>query len=334
MSEQQVKELCLSTLDTPNLDKVAAILTSASIAHNTPAQTPEWFAWKYWGSPFGPAVFAYAETTTGAIAGVVAFGRYELTQGDSNFSAALSYETFVHPAFRGQGLFTALMRLGMKQCQDLHVKVMFNFPNRASLQGFRKEGWIPVPCTRSFMRPSNFSNSITKLNPRVRFAPFVPDQISEFDPRDYEDFDSCLTAMPSIRSDSAWAAVRTPAYMHWRYRTFPMNRYVVVRNDLGWAMIRTGQRGNFREAQILDLFPYHKYDAKFLNSIAKRISSLVRPDLITITVSQTHPVVKSLWMAGFFRVPNSINFTYYPLADETRSSSRSWVLTATEFHTY
>lgn len=296
-------------------------------------KTIDWFTWKFLGSPFGPAVVAYAEAGE-RIAGVVAFGFYGLTAGSADIKAALSYETIVYPDFRRRGLFTQLLLLGMGECQERGAEVMFNFPNAISLGGFVKQGWIPVDCVRSFVKPVNWRNCIVRFDRSIRTAKFLPDRITQFDGRDYEGFDRCLSEMKSLRSDRFWAPLRTPEYMIWRYRTYPLYRYVVVCCESGWAIVRTGKRGKYLEVQILELFPLATYDAGFLRDLYRRIARQLNPDIISITLSPAHPAFRFLWRLGFFPVPNRVNFTYYPFTDQWRSRPREWVLTATEFHTY
>lgn len=329
-------ELSFRILKPTDSDKIPIILKSASISHNAVHQrTPAWFSWKYWGSPFGSAVVAYAETIDGRIAGMVAYGLYELTKGDVNIKASLTYEQFVHPAFRRRGLYTQLLQMGEAECKERNVQMMFSFPNVQALPGTIKQGWIYIDILRSFIKPVNWMNCVTKFNRHLRSALFIPDRIKAFDRRDYEGFDEGLSMMKSIRADDVWAAARTPEYMIWRYRTYPMNRYVVIRDNVGWALVRTGQRASYAEVQIMEIFPVtNNYSAQLLHTISAQIKKQLQPDIISMTLSKAHPLFPAMLKSGFFPAPNNGNFTYNPLDDRLKGERRSWVLTATEFHTY
>lgn len=324
----------LGILQSTDTDVVPACLDAAAAAHDAPRATPEWFAWKFWGSPFGPAVVACAQAGDGRVAGIVAFGLYALTRGEQDVKAALSYETFVIPEFRGQGLFTRLMRLGMAECADRGVRMMFNFPNAASVHGFEKQGWTLDECLHNSIRPAGVWGCITRFDAGVRSAAFIPDAIGRLDPRDYEGFDECLAAMGCIRSSEVWAPVRTPEYMRWRYGMHPLYRYVVIRDDDGWAMVRTGRRARYSEAQILELFPSGGHSGRFLRAVCRRIGRRLGPDIISLALSEAHPAYQALRGAWFLPVPFRGNFTYYPLDAELKDEKRAWVITATEFHTY
>jgi hypothetical protein len=314
----------------------ATLKTLACIesSNSSTVKSTDWFQWKFGASPFGEAVVAIATTDQGQVAGVVAFGLYALTQGERDITAALSYETFIHPDFRRQGLFTKLIHFGVQACHERGAKVMFNFPNRKSLPGFRKKGWIPVNCLRSFLKPVNWKNCLVNFTPQLRRAAFVPDCIESFDEADYDGFAECLDRIQSIRSETAWAAMRTPAYMLWRYKTYPLFRYAVVRSGVGWAIVRTGYRGRYREAQILELFPAQGFSRSFMKVICGQIAAKLRPDVIALTLSRAHPAYPFLWLSGFLPAPNQANFTYYPLDEQMKAENRDWILTATEFHTY
>lgn len=329
-----MSELHLSILESSQRADVAAILHAAAIAHRKPTQTVDWFEWKFWDSPFGAAIMAYAQTNEGEVAGAVAFGRYELTHGSANLKAALSYQTFVHPDYRRLGLFTRLSQMAMDVCRQQGVQLMFNFPNTTSLGGFKKQGWVEVDCVRSFVKPLHWGRVISQFNIGLRSTRFQPDVIIEFAPSDYAGFEESLLNLSSIRAEDVWAPHRTPEYLLWRYYTYPMYRYVTVIDDNGWAILRTGKRGRYAEAQVMELFPVKGAETKFLRAISRQVRQKLNSDILSLTISQAHPVFNSVRWAGFLPIPNHVNFTYKPLETWLTTENRSWVLTATEFHTY
>lgn len=297
-------------------------------------KTLDWFFWKFGQSPFGEAVVAIAATPQEQVAGVVAFGLYELTQGNENIKAALSYETFVHPEFRRMGLFSRLIAAGVQECERRGVQVLFNFPNSSSLPGFVKKGWLEAGAPRLFMKPVQWRRLLTNFQWGIRKAAFKPDRIQTFSPEDYHGFADRLTEMRSIRSEQSWAARRTPAYMIWRYQTYPLYRYVVVSHEMGWAIVRTGSRGSYQEAQVLDWFPQTSFSRAFVKAISGQIARQLEPDLISVALSKAHPAYSLLWRTGFLPIPSRANFTYFLLDERLKSEKRDWILTATEFHTY
>jgi len=330
-----MSELHLRILESNQKAETVAILHAASVVSQRKlTRTVQWFEWKYWGSPFGKAIIAYAQTNDGEVAGVVAFGQYELTHGLSNLKAALSYQTFVHPNYRRVGLFTNLSQMATDVCNQQGTQLMFNFPNTQSLAGFKKQGWIEVDCVRSFVKPLHWGRVISQYNMGLRSARFNPDVVTEFSPRDYKGFEKNLLSLSSVRADNIWAPHRTPEYLLWRYYTYPLNRYLTVTDDNGWAILRTGKRGRYIEAQVMELFPVKGEEVKLLRSLSQQIRKKLDSDIISLTISTDHPVFNSVRRSGFFPIPNSINFTYKPLETWLTAEKRSWILTATEFHTY
>lgn len=120
---------------------ISSFLDGMAVAHKSSPKSEEWFHWKFEQSPYCKAILACAFDNK-RVAGCVAYGKGLVKYQNKECPCALSYETFVHPDYQGQGLFKKLIGLAENEAKSQRILFLYNFPNADSLTGFKHMGWI------------------------------------------------------------------------------------------------------------------------------------------------------------------------------------------------
>lgn len=306
-----------------------AILTAAAEAYAEPQRSSEWFDWKYLQSPFGSAHVAVALTREETVAGLVSFGSYQVTRGAEVASAAVSYDTFVVPSFRGAGLFKRLLREAESSAARAGVDVLFNFPNPNSLPGFLSSQFHDHGRLRSWIRLSPGLAIAQAVRPkesrdgRVLPVGFIPSHGS------MKPWTSRLPFGPVRR-------IHSQPFLDWRFAgTRGPGAYAFFELDGVGVLGRTVSRGRAREFQALEFFEERVEDRKAVARLLRSATNAVGAGLCTVLVSPEHPVVPLLSGPGFMQVRNRTSFCVKALTSlgETYASS-PWVIQGSDIHTW
>ena len=291
--------------------------------------TVPWFQSKYFGSPAGESIIALAEEDD-HIAGIVAFGRIGLQVLGERIEGALSYETFVSPHFRKRGLFLSLLEHATTEASRRGVRLLFNFPNPASLPGFLRSGWRQARGLQNWIRPQHPIRTALGIARRRDQSQMVPAEASppQIAPADLGPFEAGPAEAAAIRPDL------DRHFLSWRYGAQWNIDYHSVGADSLPMLVRTGTRWGLREVQIMELArdrPLRRHD---LSAALREIRQRWRPSLIGISLSEAHPASASLRRHGFLRAPTHSNFCYLPLDDSlaAKTVNTPWHLTNTLVH--
>jgi len=311
---------------------IGALVGAAARSHGNQPVSEDWFRWKFSESPYGPSIVVIG-LAGDEIAGMVAFGRQEVLLGNSVLSAALSYETFVVPEFRGEGLFSRLLEEAMREMRRSGVEVAFNFPNAASLRGFVKQGWQQIDSVPLLVKPTNAIRMARWGSHLLRRQRFIPTRGTS---------DNSIALPPRLRNPSplpsarALTPHRTAEYLRWRLSARSGLDYRVY--DVGdcAAVVRVGQRGKLREAQLLDLVADAAGDHTAIQRMVKTIKDSVRPDFMSYRCSKGHPLWEWLRLCGFVTLPNRSNCTVVAIDPrfDAYMAPEGWVFSTLDFHTY
>jgi hypothetical protein len=132
--------------------------TSALLAHAFPAahvSRPEYLAWLYEESPFGPVIEANLDDQDGR-AGHYALTPIALTSDGLDARGALSLNTAVHERARGSGTFVRLASKAIAQARQGGVELLLGVANANSTPGFvrRLEFSLLQPLPANVMLPT------------------------------------------------------------------------------------------------------------------------------------------------------------------------------------
>lgn len=307
---------------------VDSFLDGMAVAHDEDRKSSEWFHWKFEQSPYGKSILACAFDED-RVAGCVAYGLGIVEYNAVRYKCALSYETFVHPDYQGQGLFKKLIALAEDEAKKQGVSFLYNFPNSNSLPGFKHMGWI---CRNDiqlykirFLRLASVIFHLTDL--KKEFVP-QPSNIKEIG----------SIPLDNVQDGEARKGVITPVwtkeYLVWRFFTFPNRRYYVLNNNDLFAIAMIGNRGRITEAHILYVLPRkgRRQKGLYIDSLIHTISKELKPDIISYRSTSADTFFS--YSKGFMEVPTHSNFCYKILSDDFPLEDFKMVLPSINAHTY
>ncbi|MGV8947025.1 MAG: GNAT family N-acetyltransferase [Lutibacter sp.] len=303
---------------------IESFLESASLSHKQEKKDKDWFFWKFRENPFGKSILVCAKEDD-KIVGCVAYGIQLFTLEDKTIKGVLSFETFVHPAYQGKGIFSKLIKLGEETVKAQNTDIMLNFPNANSLKGFLNSGWKQINSPEYWIK----GNSILTipLNFRQIRKGFIPSE-SNFD----------VLKPPDVfkqKTDKQFKSLISLDYLKWRFHSYPVAEYVIVHTENYYSVIRMGVRGNVREGQVL--FVELKNNKNFkITSFIKEAKSHTEFDILSFSISKNNKMRSFLKNSFFLKVPNNTNICYKILNTDflTDEDVKNISLSAINYHTY
>ena len=306
---------------------IPSFLEGMKVAHDEPVRSEDWFHWKFEQSPYGKAIMACA-FDGGKVAGCVAYGRGIVNFKGANWECALSYETFVHPDYQGQGLFKKLISLAEQEMAKVGIQFLYNFPNENSIKGFKHMGWICRNDIRSFRikicKPLHVIRQIRDLKISFNPAPSNLSQIINFQ----------LPNLPEeiVPSDTI-VPIWSPDYLKWRFLTYPNREYLICDNEDFFAISMIGNRGQLKSAHILYATSKKVSGVeRIMKKVVKEVRKQIRPDIIEYSSSIMDNSLNKVF--GFFKVPAHGNFCYKVLDDRMKIDDFKIILPSINAHTY
>lgn len=302
-----------------------SFLESVALAHNhSKIKSREWFLWKFRDNPFGESILACVEEH-GKIVGGVAYGKQPFFLRGHKLKGVISFETFVHPGYQGQGIFGKLLKLAEAEVCNSDTDVMLNFPNLTSLKGFLNNGWSQTASPEYWIKGSKlFTIPFNVKNVRQGFKPLKSNLESLNTPLSFEQ-----------NPKGNFCSEISLEYLKWRFFSYPVSEYIIIDTKICYSILRMGKRGNLREAQVLfinitdeDKFSFTKYLIKS--------KSKAQYDIISFSISKHNLIRKHLKKAFFIKVPNQTNICYKILNKEAikREEVEQISLSAINYHTY
>lgn len=306
---------------------IDSFLEGMSIAHLEAKRSKEWFHWKFELSPYGKAIMACA-FDGGRVAGCVAYGRGFIGYKGEDWKCALSYETFVHPDYQGQGLFKKLILLGEQEMKKAGIQFLYNFPNSNSIAGFKHMNWICRNDIRLFKiklcHPLRILDHISNI--RYPFMP-APSNLSSI-----KDIRLPVLPIPNYSSDIL-IPIWNREYLRWRFFTFPNREYLVCDNDYSFSISMIGSRGKLKCVHILYVAAKDGRQSEYImKEVIEAINQKTKPDLIEFASTVMDNTLTKV--RGFIRVPSHGNFCYKVLDDSMQIEDFKMILPSINAHTY
>jgi GNAT superfamily N-acetyltransferase len=310
------------------------LLENAALIHQRKPDSVEWLKWKYFGSPYGESICVVAITKDNKIAGEVTFGQYQYVLNDVVIPCLISYQTMVHPNHQKKGLFSNLTKEVLRIAEVKEIELVLNFPNKASYTPFEKLNFTPINHIENRVylvkSVSTFFNIISLKKS------FFATSIDKISAKQLLLFDELKDKIHPLKIKDRLTPNRTQEFIKWRYFTFPLFDYRIIKTDLGWCITRIGKRGSLREVQIMEMFPIDDFNKEFIKKIKQQIITELNPNLILCNISKNHPAINFIKKTGFHSLPHNISFFTYAINKKRTHmlNESSWVVTATEFHRY
>jgi hypothetical protein len=309
------------------------LLENAAFIHKRQQDTIDWLKWKYFDSPFGECICLVALTKDDKIAGEVTFGQYQYILNGSIVNCLISYQTMIYPKHQKKGLFNTLTKEILKIAQSKGIELVMNFPNKASYVPFEKLNFIPINHieNRVFFvkKPSTLFNIFSI---KEKFNATIIKKIPE---NQLNLLNELKNSIKPLKIKDTLVPNRTPEFILWRYFTYPIYDYRIIKVKNGWSIVRLGNRKKFSEVQIMEIFTEF-ITSKFLFEIRKEIVKQLKPNIIIFNLSSNHPSINGIQKLGFLSLPHNINFFTYAINKKLNHllNKNHFVITATEFHRY
>lgn len=305
--------------------KIESWLTAASLAHKIPKKSKEWFHWKFEQSPYGKAILACAFDGDN-VAGCVSMGRGEMTFDNQVFPYTLVYDTFVHPAYQGKGIFKKLIILLENECKKSGSKVSYIFPNNNAIRGWQHSGYTQVELTKykiRIIRPIKVLRYFKDIR-----KPFISDTSNLAEIKHLKPI-----SLPIIFKEDVFVPQWSSDYIKWRFLTFPVGHYWIYNNNGIFAIFRTGKRGNIRQSELLHIATTEgSISHKQWKQVEHQLIKDTRPDIIAVASSKDYPIYPFLKL--YINVPDRSHFTYKYLSDSFSGSIFRMAKCGIDAHTY
>lgn len=307
---------------TQDTDLVDSFLAAASLAHGEKTRTRNWFFWKFRDNPFGESILACAKINN-EIVGCVAFGMQDFIYEGIVVNAALSFETFVHPAHQGKGIFKMLITLAEAEAKRRKIVFLLNFPNSQSLTGFIKSGWSRIDCAEYWIKPKSFWNLLWNI--RELRKGFMPNGAASV-LNHYK-----IEELPyKIKT---FKAVIDHNYIMWRFFNYPVADYVFIQQDSLLTIGRVGKRGTLKELQVL--FVENNIDNNVsVSNLFNLYKKQTEFDLLSFPISEKNRIRNNLQRNFFIKVPTKTNVTFKLIDDNYNIDFSQLELSAINYHTY
>lgn len=278
---------------------IDSFLIAASKAHGySKVNSKEWFYWKFRDNPYGESILACAEEN-GEIAGCVGYGIQPFSLNGITLTAVLSFETFVHPDFQGQGIFSNLLKYAETKLKEQNIDFILNFPNTNSLKGFLKHGWKKMETPQYRIKLNNFLKVMIGIRNITKEYEPNPSNLEKLVP--FKNFEQ--TNLNNLHSKL------NLEYFKWRFFTYPITEYIILENDNYQSVMKIGKRGTIREGNVLfiNIKEMKLFKMKDFIRDCKRKANF---DMISFSITYSNPLKNILKKNMFIKVPSKVNMCY------------------------
>lgn len=254
--------------------------------------TADFYRWKY-GGPLGPARVAEGTLGEAVVAGN-SMTRFRVRTPLGMLSGWQSCDTATLPDARGQGFFSRCISALEQSLSD--GELFFGFPNKNSLRGFEKLGWMVWRDVDTWVKPLSFTPGGLGYSQDVQ-------QIERFDLRQER-------LNEAIASSGVSYLDRSAAYMNWRYLDHPLFRYQALAwpmNDEEWgavAVVREARVAGRRYLMVMELWGLApELERRMLLHCTALAARQGLPHLVVMDSSRE---TWSKWSSGFVRIPRRL----------------------------
>ena len=142
-------------LDFYNSQVIDSVLKLLNITFKTQSYTKEYWHWKYQMNPFGDSVgWIAVDNKTKNVIGVRILWKWLMQYNKKLVNCYQAVDTATHPLYQRKGVFSALIKEAIDYI-TINKFLIFNFPNRNSLPGYLKFGWIKLAGVSTLYKPIN-----------------------------------------------------------------------------------------------------------------------------------------------------------------------------------
>ena len=263
-----------------DIPSIVDLLTKTLGESSTPKSINYWI-WKHIDNPFGESSVLVAETNE-QLTGVRAMMQWKWQKGHELFNALRAVDTATHPDHQGKGVFSVLTQKSVVLAKEEGVNFIFNTPNRKSLPGYLKLGWVSA------------GKLAVGMSFHVSF--FTKSKNLKKESVDFSLLDNLCRRWNILQQKSDQLFIpKSAAYLSWRYVENPVISYFVFSDETLFLAMYTRKIKNITELRIAELICCSStpQDYRKVKSIVRNFAADKKANLITFA-TQHKP-----WMPGF-----------------------------------
>lgn len=269
-------------------------LQKLSLGEGAIPRSEAFWNWKHVDNPFGasPVILAWHRDQLVAMR---AFMNWQWKMDGHTFQALRAVDTATHPDWQGKGLFKKLT-LQMIEAQKLNQKdFIFNTPNKQSLPGYLKMGWLELAQPDISIRIGSLKGFLNSNQLNLVTKP-------EWDLQNinWNELDKWLAKQPA-------EGIHTPKnshYLKWRYIQIPEFKYFgffTTTNGGGLLIGRIKLTSKLPELRITELMGAN---TSYIKSELKKMIRYYSPAFISTMIGLDQKGQFPLKNTGFIKIPN------------------------------
>jgi GNAT superfamily N-acetyltransferase len=186
-------------------------LLKAALGDHSSVKSIEYWRWKHIENPFGQSPVLLAEEN-GKLIGVRAMMQWRWKEGSISYKSLRAVDTATLPQYQGKGIFKKLTLQMVENAKKEGFDFIFNTPNKISIIGYLKMGWVELGRIPVLMRPV-FS-------------------MKRFDALLFEEKHKTLLQLNLMNAPKIFTTGKgmhtdvDPDWLSWRYQRCPVKKYI------------------------------------------------------------------------------------------------------------
>lgn len=232
-------------------------LLKKSLGETSSPKSVDYWLWKHLQNPFGPSKVLLAESN-GQLIGVRAMMQWKWQWEGQIYSALRAVDTATHPDFQGKGIFSVLTQKMVDRSSENGINFIFNTPNKKSLPGYLKLGWVLQANLRvGFSFPASVIGKKKVYNQGVIHS---------------ENIELLCARWNLIQQKNT--SLFTPKsfdFLNWRYLNNPVINYQVFADEDVFLAVYCRKRKHINELRIAEIICIDSS-----SDITKKVKMLIR----------------------------------------------------------
>lgn len=246
-------------------------LLKLSLGETSSKKTIAYWEWKHLQNPFGASPVLIAEFS-GQLVGVRAMMQWKWQTQHQSFNSLRAVDTATHPEYQGKGIFKNLTLAFIENAQRQQFSFIFNTPNKQSLPGYLKMGWMELGRVRVYLKPIFPNLYQTEL-----YWERYQEQLINWDPKNI-----------STKEIKNLHTPKSLDYLIWRYRQCPIKEYGLIVGELQtnkyWIFVKRKKRKGFVEFRVCDYFMEGLLDKNIILKLTTNAAKKVGAHFLTISL--------------------------------------------------
>jgi GNAT superfamily N-acetyltransferase len=283
------------------------------------AEPDEFFHWKHERNPHGPSYIMLAEVE-GRLAGMRAYMQWPLhVSGDERLAAVQGVDIATHPAFRGRGVSSGMLRGAIEHLRETKV-FSIGLPNPMSTGMGERMGWQGVGRLTVWVKVRRALRVVHRVGALKR-----PGRSLAVPSLDAPTAAQVLAEPAGVAGLLSQSRVRGPRfatdsdvdYLRWRYEPMLGDYHAVTEYDggalVGLAIFGVRQRGELWEGSVCELF-VRVGDHRTARRLLRQVAQAGPLDYLAAVPPANSELRRTLARAGFVPSPvggRSIGITPY-----------------------